>query len=191
MLDLESLTDTQLYELLRSPDKAVRERVFEYIYNHYGPRICEYCIRANSSDILGEDIFQDTMVRFYESIERYEEVYNIPAMLIRIARNIILNNKKKYKNVEFTSNSIEDTVVFEESEDTSLDDNDLLLQKKIRRAVHQLPNEYKEPFLMQLYGALTYQEIAEELQISVANVRNRIMRAKIKLRTILTPYLQQ
>jgi DNA-directed RNA polymerase specialized sigma24 family protein len=38
---------------------------------------------------------------------------------------------------------------------------------------------------------MSYHEIADELHLTVPTVRNRIMRAKIRLRNLLTPYIQQ
>lgn len=191
MVDLEFRNDAELYNLLRSPNKAERERVFVFIYEKYGSRIRDYCLKSYNFDKNGEDAFQDTIVRFYELIDKYDEVTNIPAFLIRIARNIILNTKKRNKSIEYSSQEVEEQALYEEEDDDSLDDKDLKLKKKISKAIDQLSAEYKEPFLLHLYGELSYQEIAEELQLTIPTVRNRIMRAKIRLRSLLSPYIQQ
>lgn len=191
MVDLELRNDRELYNLLRSPNKAERERVFVFIYEKYGSRVREYCLKSYNFDKNGEDAFHDTIVRFYELIDKYEEVTNIPAFLIRIARNIILNNKKRNKAIEYSSQEVEERAKFEDEDDESLDDNDLKLQKKISKAIDNLTPEYKEPFLLHLYAEMSYQEIADELHLTVPTVRNRIMRAKIRLRNLLTPYIQQ
>lgn len=190
MVDLELQTDADLYSLLRSPNKTERERVFVFIYEKYGTRIRDYCLKSYNFDKNGEDAFQDTMVRFYELIDKYDEVTNIPAFLIRIARNIILNNKKRNKSIEYSSQEVEEHAMVEEEDDDSLDDKDLKLQRKISKAINQLSAEYKEPFLLHVYAELSYQEIANELQLTIPSVRNRIMRAKIRLRSLLSPYIQ-
>ncbi len=190
MVDLELRNDTELYNLLRSPDKAVRERVFVFIYEKYGSKVRDYCLKSYNFDKNGEDAFHDTIVRFYELIDKYDEVTNIPAILIRIARNIILNSKKRNKAIEYSSPDVEEQAKFEEDDDDDLDDNDLKLKKKISKAIDLLTPEYKEPFLLHMYADMSYQEIADELQLTVPSVRNRIMRAKIRLRTLLSPYIQ-
>jgi len=189
MTDLELLSDKELFDLLHSPDKAVRERVFTMIYSKFGARIREYCLRSFSFANLGEDAFQDTMVRFYETIDEYEEITNIPAFLIKIARNLILNIKRRDKFVEYSSENIENNAYYEESDSESLDDNELFLQKKIAIAMKQLSSDLREPLQLKLYAELSYEEIAEELGTTVPSIRNRIMRAKMKLRIFLTPYI--
>lgn len=60
----------------------------------------------------------------------------------------------------------------------------------IELAIELLPENYKEAFVLQVYEDFTYQEIADFLELPLPTVRNRIVRAKSKLRETLTPYLE-
>jgi len=59
----------------------------------------------------------------------------------------------------------------------------------LRRAIMQLPDEYREPLVMQVLGGLTTNEIAAELKLTQQAVLTRLFRARNRLRTIygLTP----
>jgi RNA polymerase sigma-70 factor (ECF subfamily) len=64
------------------------------------------------------------------------------------------------------------------------------LSQMIELAIELLPENYKEAFVLQVYEDFTYQEIADFLELPLPTIRNRIVRAKSKLRETLTPYLE-
>jgi RNA polymerase sigma-70 factor (ECF subfamily) len=58
-------------------------------------------------------------------------------------------------------------------------------------ALELLGDEYREALVLQTYNELSYQEIAEIQGVPLTTVRNRIVRAKRKLREIVQPYLAE
>ena len=63
------------------------------------------------------------------------------------------------------------------------------LLKLITTALELLPDDYRESFVLREYDGLSYQEIAEITNSSMATVKIRLFRAKQKIRDILAPYL--
>jgi RNA polymerase sigma-70 factor (ECF subfamily) len=55
----------------------------------------------------------------------------------------------------------------------------------LRRAILALPDEYREPLVMQVLGGFSTAEIAGELNVSVPAVLTRLFRARSKLRHLL------
>ena len=55
----------------------------------------------------------------------------------------------------------------------------------LRRALAELPTEYREPLLLQVLGGYDYKEIGERLQLSEAAVTTRLYRARQKLQQTL------
>ena len=53
-----------------------------------------------------------------------------------------------------------------------------------------LENDYKEAFILREIEGLSYEDIAEISNISVANARKRSYRARMKVKEILTPYFK-
>ena len=55
----------------------------------------------------------------------------------------------------------------------------------LRRAIEELPEEYREPLVQQVIGGYSQKEIAEQLGISSAGVGTRLFRARNKLKAAL------
>ena len=106
---------------------------------------------------------------------------NVPAYLLRIARNLCLNAKRDHK----TTVALEDFHF--QFEDRSAEHAELA--RLVAMALDLLPEEHREAISLQTYGGLSYQEIADIMGVPMTTVRNWIVRAKRKMRGILTPYL--
>ena len=164
-------------------EKRKREAAFAEIYTRYSVQIYRYCRRLLNDKNISEDIFQDTFLRLLKSSKQEKNMNNLFAYLIKIARNLCYNqNKHKdYKNV-----SLDNVELFYEE---SFDENKELLSL-VTTSLDLLSNEYREAFVLQVYNDLSYSEIGSILGIPISTVRNRIVRAKRKIRQILEPYFK-
>ncbi|ROL60587.1 RNA polymerase sigma factor [Bacteroidetes/Chlorobi group bacterium MS-B_bin-24] len=181
--EIEKLSDNELFKLLSKKNRE-SEYAFLEIYRRYSGRIYAYCKRflGNREDAM--DAFQDTFVNFYKAADEPKDMTNLPAYLLRIARNVCLNFARQSR----TTTQLEDYMYFENKSDQEEQDELLGL---IHTALQQLPPDYREAFILREYEGMSYQEIAELLNISLALVKIRIFRAKEKLREILAPYISE
>jgi RNA polymerase sigma-70 factor (ECF subfamily) len=178
--------DYELIQIVR--DKTNDSTLaFEEIYNRYSKRIYTYCLRYLSNNKeLANDIFQDVFERFYETIIKNKiNIDNISAFLLRIAKNLSINekNKRSYKNI-----SIEG-MDFPYKEENSIENNEI--NQLLKLAIDSLPKDYKESIVMKEFMDMSYNEIAEALEIDISIVRIRIYRAKQKIKELLKPYLNE
>jgi RNA polymerase sigma-70 factor (ECF subfamily) len=112
--------------------------------------------------------------------------YDIPSVqfyILKIVRNLCLNHKR------------DNRINFIELEDFHLPVSDNKVESDelfdlIYSSLELLPEEHKEAFLLQVQQGLSYNEIAEVTEVPVSTVRNRVVRAKSKLREILLPYFE-
>lgn len=178
--NLEEYSDADLFYLMQS-DKRKTEEAFAELYNRHSPRIYAYCRRFLGDKEEAKDIFQETFVRFFQSADKERIMTNVPAFLLRIARNLCINAKRK----ETPSISFEDYMYVQQE---NKNDNDELLSM-IKMALEILPDEFREVFVLREYEGLSYSEIAELTNSSLPTVKVRIFRAKQKIREILQPYL--
>ncbi len=178
--NLTQYSDAELYYLMQS-DEKLKERVFSELYNRLSPRIYAYCRRFIGNKEEAEDIFQETFERFYQSKSKDREMTNVQAFVLRIARNLCVN----FKRHETTGVSFED-YMFVRNEDRNEKDELLNL---IKMALDLLEPDYREVFILREYEGLSYNEIADLTNSSLANVKVRIHRAKQQIREILSPYL--
>lgn len=177
---MELYSDSELFYLLKS-DKRTSERAFAELYNRLSPRIYAYCRRFLGDREEARDVFQETFVKFFQSAKKEREMTNVPAFILRIARNLCVNIKRHEK----PAISYEDYMIVNHD---NRDDKDELLNL-IKMAMELLPLDYKESFILREYEGLSYSEIAELTDAPLSTVKIRIFRAKQRIREILSPYL--
>jgi RNA polymerase sigma-70 factor (ECF subfamily) len=175
------MSDIELYAALKL-EKPSSEKAFAELYARYSPRIFAYCRRILGDYDRAQDAFQETFVKFFNSAQQEREMTNVPAYLLRIARNLCLNMQRSDKG----QISLEEYHL-PSSYDMSHDKKELL--SLITQAMETLPLDYKEAFILREYEGLSYQEIADMTESSLSTVKIRIYRAKQKIRDILAPYI--
>ena len=182
MDNLRAYPDTELYTLLC--DETRKEAAFTELYSRYSQRIYLYCRKILGDDQAARDIFQDTFIRFLNSADATRDMTNVPAFLLRIARNLCLNWKRDHgsRTVEFSELAIG-------THDRQVESRELA--GLITMALDLLPDDHREALVLQMYQGMSYEEIGEELNVPVSTVRNWVVRAKKKMREILAPYFAE
>jgi RNA polymerase sigma-70 factor, ECF subfamily len=173
--------DTQLYSMMVGNDTEA-EAAFAELYARYSQRIYAYCLRVTGNSEDAEDIFQETFIKFFDSADSNLEIENVPGYILTIARNICINFKRnKRPNLV-----LEDFHTW--TNDTDYERKELL--QLLAMALELLDTEYREAFVLRLYQGLSYNEIAKITGDSMSAVKNRVWRAKEKIKEILIPYLE-
>lgn len=174
--------DIQLYNLLCSKDEEA-ESAFAELYARYSQRIYAYCLRVIGNSDDARDLFQDTFIKFFDSAQaKTSLIDNVPAYLLKIARNMCIN----YKRNKRTFLSIEDFRTL--TNDVDYEQKELL--QILATSLELLEPEHKDAFVLRMYQGLPYTEISKITGDSVSAVKNRVWRAKEKIKEILTPYLE-
>ena len=179
--DFEQYSDAELFYMLSSDNKQETEEAFAELYNRLSPRVFAYCRRFLNEKEDAQDVFQETFVKFFQSAEKDREMTNVPAFVLRIARNLCVNRLRSDKQ----------TVTYEDymvGHNDHREEKDELLDL-IKRALELLPEDYREMFILREYEGFSYNEIADITEESLSTVKIRIYRAKQKIREILEPYL--
>ncbi len=175
-------SDIQLIEAVRAGGDR-KNKAFTELYNRYSSRVYLYCRKIIGEGRYADDIFQETFLRLIRSVEKGAAIDNVLGYLLKICRNLIQNYRR------------DNPAVFVEIEDfhvpTFTDPYESVeMAKMIDQALNLLIEEHKEAFVLQAFGGLTFKEIGELTGVPVSTVRNRVVRAKRKLKEILRPYLE-
>jgi RNA polymerase sigma-70 factor (ECF subfamily) len=138
-----------------------------------------------------EDVLQDAMVRLWRSglVELREDGINepsLPAAFTQIRRAAIDQARKNIRRANREERAMEmdeysDIVWF----DSTLEKDERSSQ--IETALKTLPDYYKEVVVLKIWGELTFEEIAETLDIPMNTAASRYRYALEKLRRTLTP----
>ncbi|MCX6306308.1 MAG: RNA polymerase sigma-70 factor [Bacteroidetes bacterium] len=161
---------------------------FEVLFKtHYSP-LCAYANGFLRDKDAAEEVVQEVMFRIWTCRNTLAIESSVRSYLYRAVRNGCLNILKhlnvrdEYKSFrerqgEATQRSQEDIMILSE------------LEQKIREAIDRLPLERRRVFILSRYDGLTYNQIAEKLNISVKTVENQMGKALKTLRTELSDYL--
>lgn len=182
MNNFKTINDNKLVEIIAGT-KPDSDLAFIELYERYSRKLYIYFKKAIPDPNFVDDVYQDVFVRFYNSIKNGNQISNVQSYLFKIARNLCLNFKRDNKQILV---NIED-----------FDLNEILKTKDeveeieaINSAIDLLSDEYREAVILQLFHSLSYNEIAEILEVPVTTVRNRLVRAKRRLKELLQPIFE-
>lgn len=173
-------SDLALYNQVR--EGGIRaEAAFRELYTRLSGNLYAYCRCLAWRQDESDDLFQETITRLYESARQGRELSNIAGYTIKIARNLFLNmqrDRKPMVSIEHDTLSVAGP---------SHEKTEML--ELIHMAMELLSEDYREAFFLREFADLPYEEIAAVMNLSNANVRIRVTRAREKIRTILAPYI--
>ena len=147
---------------------------------------------GSNSDV--EDIAQQVFIRVWKSARRYVPRAKFTTWLLKITRNLVFNELRRTKRRAQVPLQPEGT-----GEDPTLKDDMILapdaslleteLQRTIEEAILQLPEAQRMALVLRRYEQLSYEQIAEVLDLSVPAVKSVLFRARAELRSRLSKYL--
>jgi RNA polymerase sigma-70 factor (ECF subfamily) len=140
-----------------------------------------------------EDLVQETYVRAIPALGRLRPESNIKAWLLKILRNIWLNQlRKKRSDPQMVQTDMEGGSV-DNLVNPGRDSYEIYAGKvevrRVRAAIEQLSLEFREVILLREFEDLSYQEIASLLNCPPGTVMSRLARARAKLRVLLSSTL--
>lgn len=164
-------------------------QAFTALVTRYQHPVIRFCYRMTDSMQDAEDIAQETFLRLYGALRNLRPDNAFTTVLFCIARNAALNHLRGRRRHERRVSALEKASAGESSaagpyEYAQSQDNAALL----RKAVAELPAEYREALVLREYNGFDYKEIAEILSCPVGTVRSRLARAREQVRRHLLHY---
>ena len=133
-----------------------------------------FAINLTRDTEAANDLYQETLYKALSNQEKYNAGTNIKAWLFTIMRNIFINDyrrKAKQKTI-FDSTPNDYLINLKQVSVSNAAESDMRV-KEIKKAVQQLPEIFKTPFLLYFDG-YKYQEIAEVLDEPLGTIKSRI-----------------
>jgi RNA polymerase sigma-70 factor (ECF subfamily) len=127
---------------------------------------------------VAEDVVQETLIRAWKSRDELKDSAAVRPWLFTIARR---EHARLYERKRLTLVDVEEVEALGDPALATDGDAGLL---DLRRAILQLPEEYREPLVLQVLGGFTTAEIATQLALTQPAVLTRLFRARNRLRTI-------
>jgi RNA polymerase sigma-70 factor (ECF subfamily) len=130
-----------------------------------------------------KDLVQETLFRALANKEKYHIGTNIKAWMYTIMRNIFINNyRRKSKQQTIFDNSTNDFLLDTNQGAVSNEAIAKLNMKEVQEAIHQLPEIFRNPFLLYFDG-YKYHEIADMLHEPLGTIKSRIHFARKLLKS--------
>ncbi len=182
------MNELELIQGLRNGD----EPAFKYLVNNYQDRVFNTAIGIVQNAEDAEDVAQEVFIQVYRSIHSFKGESKLSTWLYRIATTRaldLLRSRKSKKRFGFIQRMFGDgNEPLHEIPDfnhpgVALDRKENAA--KLFKAIAQLPDNQKTAFTLHKLEDLSYQEISDVMQTSVAAVESLMHRAKQNLRKML------
>lgn len=199
-INIEPTAEAKIKKAEETDEEIIREilngrkHLFESIMRRYNRRL----YRIGRSFLLSEDeiddIIQDTYIKAYENLSKFEYRASFSTWLIRIFLNNAIARKEELKRFEFTDSfsnenghSVEHLKInntdMKTPEQNTINNE---LRYYLETAIDSLPEKYRTVFMMREVEKISTNETAKCLNLTEVNVKVRLNRAKEILRNKLS-----
>jgi RNA polymerase sigma-70 factor, ECF subfamily len=183
--------DSILIERFQNGDKVA----FDALVQKHQARAYQYAFRLTRNPDDAADVVADAFVRVYRALQTFKGDSAFTTWLYRIETNCFLDMRKK-KNARPTT-SLDSALNLGDGEvELQVEDNGPTAQEEAERsqrlsaveeAVQKLPEYQRAMIIMYHAESMSYEEIAEALNLPIGTVKSRLNRARLSLRQLLEP----
>ena len=150
-----------------------------------------------------EDLTQEVFYRVYRARKRYRPEAKFTTWLYRVAVNACLNEvRNRKRRLTWTATSLSGAsedgagtggLAARVADDTAIAPLDAVenqeLREQVRAAVDELPERQRMAILLNKFHGLSYEELAETLDMTIPGIKSLLVRARENVRKRIDPYL--
>ena len=178
-----------------SPSARDRRAAFERLAEGLEGPLFAAALRLARDRHAAEDLVQETWYRAFRSFDQFQPGTSFKSWVFRIEMNAFLNRERRRPLepalTDFAAGEPPDRALSEEEEVTAEGLEGLFdrhVSDEVKRAVDDLPEEFRAVLVLISVGGLSYEETAAALGCPVGTVMSRLYRARRLLRTALREY---
>jgi RNA polymerase sigma-70 factor (ECF subfamily) len=174
------------------------KRAFGELVERYQTRLLNFVYRTTGDRERAEDLVQETFIRVYRHLHRFDQSKKFSTWVYTIASNLAKN--------ELRNRSRNPLVLFQtikknwdadarplEWEDNTYRPDDLFrkrhLKSMVENTVDQLPEHHRTVFILREMEGKTYEEIADITGANLGTVKSRLNRARNNFAQLIAPLL--
>lgn len=159
-------------------------KVYEFIFRKYYVPLCRFCLKYVRTEAVSEEVVQEVFIYLWEKRTSIQLQSSIQSYIYAAVRNRSINYIRSQVTKEQHLTAYQQAQEFTTQSPSETDHKEALITM-VRAAIDSLPNKCKLIFSLSRDAGLTYQEIAEEMQISQKTVEAQMSIALKKLRSFI------
>ena len=186
-MNTQVLSDKMLLNRYLTGDRSA----ISQLIGRHSNRVRDYIRMMVKDHDLADDILQDTLIKVVRVIDegRYADSGKFLSWVLRIAHNQVIDHFRSQRNartvseaeagydvlgtLRFADATVEDRMVAEQ------------IEADVRRLIDHLPEEQREVVMLRYYDGLSFQEIADQTEVSINTALGRMRYALINLRKMI------
>lgn len=159
------------------------QELLQEMVETYGNQVYRLALRYTGNRTQAEDIAQETFIKAYKNLDRYDRSRPAGPWLHKIAINICRNWVRDNREIIFNCDDDCNRTPKPGPEELYIAREG---KEELLRSIYELPEKYREVILLKHVSELSYSEIAETLDLELSLVKNRLYRGRLMLRETLT-----
>jgi len=182
------LYETRLAQLARNGDRLA----FRELVDLYQQKIFHLAYRMVGNSHEAEDVVQETFLRVYTNLHRYDPSQKFSTWIYRIGTNLCIDHLRKRKRkhkISLDANLYDsdqaDGYDLLPTDEREQPDHQLILsetKRQIREAIDHMPDQYKTIVILRYLHDMSLQEISEVVDMPVTTIKTRLHRGREYLR---------
>lgn len=180
---LEGLTDSQLIGRCLSAGRHY-DLAFESLYQRHADRVFGFLLKLTGNRTAAEDALQETFLRVYKSLDRFDSKRNLSSWLLQIARYVAIDAfrvEKKVKRLE--EGAARDNREVQRSDEAKAESNER--QAVVQDVMASLSIEDRSLLLLRHYQGMTFKAIGQAVDCSSRTAQNRVEAAARRFQAAL------
>lgn len=172
----------------------------EMVFREYAPRIFHIARRMLGNDADAEDVTQDVLLQVVRKLDTFRGDSQLSTWLHRVTVNAALAHRQKRATRQNREGGETDEDALEAAASGgpvkrwNVAPDDALLEAEqqalIEGAIDRLPDPFRDVYVLADVEGLPNADIAEMLGMSVAAVKSRLHRARMRMRDVLAPHFE-
>lgn len=165
---------------------------FSKLVDKYKSMVYNLCYRMCHNRVEAEDLTQESFLRAFQYLKKYDPTHQFSTWLYQVSLNIIRDKLKKKKIETYSwDQTAEDRHHYQSAMKENSSGNPEEAYKKreekelLERSIGSLPLSYREVIILRHFQGLSYHEIAMILKLPLSTVKTRLYRARQQLQEML------
>lgn len=178
---------------------------FEQLVLRYQSRLVRLMLGWVNSQEVADELVQEVFLRVFRSRKSYEPTAKLTTWIYRIANNVASNSvrdssKRKEYQLSSGKDSLSDSSASFGIENLAVANSGLHPTRRIdkmeratmvQQAVQALGERQRTALILSRFDGLSYQEIADTMDLTVKAVKSLLSRARVNLKLLLQPYIDE